>query len=118
MLRIKVHQDDTICRLELAGRLAGLWVAETENVWRSAPPSAKQIEVDVREVTDFDAAGRELLTAMHQAGVRLIAEGVEMTALLEEITGKTVFHSGVQITQVKNSTNRANRRSEVRRNSA
>ena len=48
----------------------------------------KQIEVDMREVTAVDAAGRELLAAMHQAGSRVVAEGVEMTALVDEITGK------------------------------
>ena len=48
----------------------------------------KQIEVDMREVTVVDAAGRELLAAMHQAGSRVVAEGVEMTALVDEVTGK------------------------------
>jgi hypothetical protein len=45
----------------------------------------------MREVTGVDTAGRELLVAMHQAGARLIAEGVWMTALIEEITGKQLF---------------------------
>jgi hypothetical protein len=30
---------------------------------------------------------RELLASMHQAGARLVAQGVEMTALVEEIAG-------------------------------
>jgi len=42
----------------------------------------------MREVTGIDAAGRDLLVAMHEAGARLIADGVAMTALLEEITGE------------------------------
>jgi len=41
----------------------------------------------MREVRGIDAAGRDLLVAMHQAGARLVADGVAMTALLEEITG-------------------------------
>ena len=41
----------------------------------------------MREVTGVDATGRELLVAMHVAGARLVAEGVAMTALIEEITG-------------------------------
>jgi len=49
------------------------------------------IEVDVRQVTGVDEAGRKLLLAMHQAGARLIAEGVAMTALIEEITGEQPF---------------------------
>jgi hypothetical protein len=88
MLRITVHQDGGQCRLELAGKLGGPWVAETENVWRSAPCPGKEIEVDMREVTGVDEAGRELLTAMHKAGVCFTTLGVAMTSLIEEITGK------------------------------
>jgi hypothetical protein len=88
MLRITVHENDGQCRLELAGRLGGPWVAETENVWRSAPCSGKEIEIDMRQVTAVDHAGRGLLSAMHQAGARLVAEGVAMTALVQEITGE------------------------------
>jgi hypothetical protein len=39
----------------------------------------------MREVTAVDSAGRELLAAMHQAGARLVAVGVEMKALVDEI---------------------------------
>jgi translation initiation factor 2 gamma subunit (eIF-2gamma) len=85
MLRITIHEDGRLCRLELAGRLCGPWVAETENVWRSEPCSGKEVEVDMREVTAVDGAGHELLAAMHQSGARLIAEGVEMKALVEDL---------------------------------
>ena len=88
MLRITVHEEGGQCRLELAGKLVGPWVAETRNVWLSAPCSGKELEVDMREVTGVDDAGRELLSAMHHAGARLIAKGVWMTALIEEIIGK------------------------------
>jgi hypothetical protein len=88
MLRITVHEDVRLCRLELAGRLGGPWVIETENVWRSAPCSGKEIEVDIREVTAVDDSGRELLAAMHRAGARLLARGVAMTALIDEIAAK------------------------------
>ena len=88
MLRITVHEDGGQCRLELAGKLGGPWVAETENVWRSQLCSGKEIEVDLRGVRGVDTAGLELLMAMHQVGARLIAEGVWMMALIEEISGK------------------------------
>jgi hypothetical protein len=91
MLRITVHQDGGRCRLELAGKLGGPWVAETENVWRSPPCSGKEIELDMREVTGIDDAGRELLIAMHEAGAHFVAQGVAMTALIEEITRKQPF---------------------------
>jgi hypothetical protein len=91
MLRIIFHEDPTLCRLELAGRLDGPWVAEIEHAWRSSSWSGKEIEVDVRDVTGVDDAGRKLLAAMHQAGARLVARGVWMRALIEEITGKQPF---------------------------
>ena len=91
MLRINLHQDGRQSRLELAGKLCGPWVGETERVWRSAEVSGKEIEVDIRAVTGIDSSGRELLAAMHHAGARLIAKGVWMTALIEEIIGEQSF---------------------------
>jgi hypothetical protein len=91
MLRITLHQDRSKCRLELAGKLCGLEVGETERIWRSAPYSGEEIVVDMREVTGVDGAGRKLLAAMHHAGARLIAKGVWMTAVVEEIAGEQSF---------------------------
>jgi hypothetical protein len=88
MLRITVQEDGAQCRLQLSGRLAGAWVAETEITWRSAPVSGRPVEIDLREVTGIDEAGRCLLQAMNQAGARFIAKGVAIEALVEEITGK------------------------------
>lgn len=86
MLRITVQETGTIWRLDLSGKLVGPWVAETANVWRLAPRSGKQIEVDLKEVTGVDAAGRTLLTEMHEAGARLLAAGVANSALIADIT--------------------------------
>jgi hypothetical protein len=101
MLRITVHQDDDRYRLELAGKLGGPWVAETENVWRSAPCSGGEIELDMREVTGIDDAGRELLIAMHEAGAHFVAQGVAMTALIEDITGKQPLDGAKRRRRVK-----------------
>jgi ABC-type transporter Mla MlaB component len=88
MLRITVEKNGSFCRLKLAGRLWGPWVPEMEKAWRTALSSAaKQIEIDMKEVTAVDDDGRELLVSMHQAGARLVVQGVEMTALVKEITG-------------------------------
>ena len=87
MLRITLQEDGTLWRLHLAGRLAGAWVAETENTWRCALISGRPVEIDIRDVTGIDEAGRCLLRAMNQEGARLIAKGVALEALVEEITG-------------------------------
>jgi hypothetical protein len=89
MLRITVQDDGVLWRLHLAGKLAGAWVAETEKTWRSAPVLGQPLEIDMRDVTGIDEAGRRLLRAMSQAGARLVAKGVAMQALVEEITGKS-----------------------------
>ena len=87
MLRITVEKNGSFYRLKLAGKLGGPWVPEMEKAWRTALCSpATQIEIDMKEVTAVDEDGRELLVSMHQAGARLVAQGVEMTALVEEIT--------------------------------
>jgi hypothetical protein len=88
MLRITIQEDLTLWRLQLSGKLAGAWVAETENTWREAPVSDRRLEVDLRDVTCIDGAGRRLLQEMNQAGACFIAKGVAMEALVEEITGK------------------------------
>lgn len=89
MLRITVDKNGSFCRLKLAGKLGGAWVPEMEKAWHTALSSAaKLIEIDMKEVTAVDDDGRELLVSMHQAGAHLVAQGVEMTALVEEITGR------------------------------
>ena len=92
MLRITLQEDGTLWRLHLAGRLAGAWVAETENTWRTALVSGRRVEIDIKEVTGLDEAGRRLLRTMNQEGARLIAKGLAMKAIVEEITGIPVRH--------------------------
>ena len=87
MLRITIQGEGAPWRLHLAGRLEGAWVAETENTWRCALHAGRALEIDMREVTGIDEAGRCLLRAMNREGARLVAKGVAMEALVEEITG-------------------------------
>jgi len=86
MLRITVHEESTVWRLSLSGKLAGPWVAETENVWRAMPRASAQIEIDLKEVTGVDTAGRMLLAAMHRAGAQFVTGGVANSALVSEIS--------------------------------
>ena len=41
----------------------------------------------MKQLPGVDDVGRELLLVMHPVGVRLVAEGMWMKALVEEITG-------------------------------
>lgn len=85
MLRITIHEDGKVCRLELAGRLDGPWVAETEKAWRGSLGADRKTEMDLRQPTGIDDAGRDLLATIQRAGACLIVEGVWMTALLDEL---------------------------------
>ena len=91
MLRITVQDNDQMWRMQIEGKLAGVWVTEAEAVWNSAPAS-KVREIDLKGVTCVDGAGEALLKAMSQSGARLIAAGVRMSSLVEEIAaGLAVF---------------------------
>lgn len=70
MLKVTVSDDSGSVVLKLEGRLVGPWVDEVEKAWRSVANSAKaqHLAVDLCDVTFVDAAGKELLSRMHQAG--------------------------------------------------
>jgi hypothetical protein len=110
MLRIRIHEDGKVCRLELAGRLEGPWVAETENAWRVSLRPDRKIEVDLRQLTGVDNAGRDLLAAIHRAGACLIVEGVWLNALIGDLTSQ---HS-CEGAMVQSSSKRLPRRSTSR----
>src|ERR1700758_4809356 len=101
MLRITIHEDDKVCRLELAGKLEGPWVAETEKVWRASLRLDQKIEVDLRQVTGGDADGRDLLAAIHRAGACLIVEGVWLRALIGDLTSQPCDDAMVQSSRKK-----------------
>jgi outer membrane protein len=85
MLRITVREDDKKGRIQVAGKIGGPWVVELENAWRSVEAPGMEIEIDLKDVTGVDEAGRELLERMHRAGARLVTCGVMMRTLVDEI---------------------------------
>ncbi len=70
MLKITIHDAAGQRRLELEGRLAGVWVSELEHCWRTAQASHpnRTLAVDLTSVTFIDQAGRYLLRLMHRDG--------------------------------------------------
>jgi hypothetical protein len=88
MLRISIHEEGKVCRLALAGKLEGPWVAETEKAWRTSLRPDQKIEIDLRELTSVDNEGRDLLAAFQRSGACFIVEGVWMTALLGDLTSQ------------------------------
>src|SRR5580658_688629 len=101
MLRITIHDDGKVRRLELAGKLEGPWVAETENAWRASLRPDQKIEIDLRQLTSVDNAGRDLLANLHRSGACFIVEGVWMTALLGDLTSQPCEGAVVQSSRKK-----------------
>lgn len=92
MLKITVFDTPTERRWILAGRLMGPWVKELRIAWKKMCPTHpdRASTIDLNEVTFVDKGGERLLRVMARKGARLIANGVYMKHLVEELknTGK------------------------------
>jgi len=90
MLKITLHDSSEELRLKLEGKLAGLWVGELQQCWRTASSTTqgRNTIVDLREVDFVDPEGQSLLAEMYRQGVRLVAVTPLMQALVQEISGQ------------------------------
>ena len=88
MLRITVHEKPPVLTFQLEGELAGPWVRELEECWRSAlagPPEAI-LRVDLTEVTFIDEPGKACLAALHRQGAEFVVADCLTKAIVAEIT--------------------------------
>ena len=90
MLKITLHDSAEELRLKLEGKLAGLWVGELHQCWRTAASTTqgRNTIVDLREVDFVDPEGHSLLAEMYRQGVRLVAVTPLIQALVQEISGQ------------------------------
>jgi len=88
MFRITTRGADGELAMTLEGYLTGAWVQELETSWHTVVGTAPgvQLRVDLTGLCRVDAAGRELLAAMHRDGARLVAKGCVMPVLVREIS--------------------------------
>jgi hypothetical protein len=91
MLKITTQTDPQRIVFDLEGKLAGPWVQELENCWRSCSGD-RTISVLLCAVTFIDNMGRELLADMYRHGVELVAEGCMNKAIVEEIVRGSKKH--------------------------
>lgn len=91
MLMITEQHDADTLTFVLAGKLAEAWAVEFRKCWRNAMSSskAKRIIVDLSEVTFVDEGGKELLSLMTWKGAELIARGVLMKSIVEEVSSRS-----------------------------
>jgi len=87
MMRITVRDDTDYSLLKVEGMLVGPWVAELDYCWqqtRSSRPLGR-IRLDLNGATHIDAAGKHLLSQLHEAGAELIASSCLMKAIVQEV---------------------------------
>ena len=87
MLRITITTRPEGVTFALEGRLAGPWVEELAQCWRTVTPAqvGGSICIQLDAVTFIDAAGKALLRRMHGEGASLAASGCMTRAILDEI---------------------------------
>lgn len=87
MMKIQVNDLGDRLIFEVEGRLAGIFVPELEQCWRAslAMQPARQVLVDLKDVTCVDRAGRSLLQSMHCDGVLFLRAGMAIQDILEQI---------------------------------
>lgn len=89
MLKMTIHDAAGQRRLELEGRLAGVWVSELEHCCRTAKASDpnRTLAVDLTSVTFIDQTGRYLLQLMYRDGVSFVASDLMLQDISDYITG-------------------------------
>ena len=91
MLRITIHENSQMTRLQLEGRLAGPWVTELDECWRRTFASERQqnIEVDLTGLLSTDSEGKACLAALHHRGASFVVADCETKSIVDEIVDKS-----------------------------
>ncbi len=71
----------------MQGRLVGPWVSELRTTWKRAHKSQdkRACIIDLNDVTFIDKSGERLLRAMCKKGAQLIARGLYVKHVLEQV---------------------------------
>jgi len=86
MLKITMKIESGVRTFDLDGKLAGPWVEELEQCWRSAADAhLHPVRVDLSSVTFIDEDGKDLLGRMYREGAKLVASGCLNRCIVERI---------------------------------
>ena len=91
MLKISITETTTDRRWILEGRLVGPWVGELRATWKREHrgQDGRACIIDLNDVTFIDKSGERLLRALSKKGAQLLARGVYINHVLEQLkTGK------------------------------
>lgn len=96
MLRITIHDDQESLCFQLEGRLAGPWLRELEECWKSTLAQQRKsiLRVDLTGVTFIDNAGKTCLAAMHRQGAELVAADCLTREIVAEIIQASFSEDG------------------------
>ena len=85
MLRITVHDNPRILTFQLEGRLAGPWLRELEECWKSTLACWQKptLRVDLTGVTFIDASGVRALRSLPTDRVAIVPAPDFIDALLK-----------------------------------
>ena len=92
MLRITTRVVDGRIGLFIEGRLSGPCVSELQKCWQGAVTGQAPLPsvVDLTDVSFIDANGKQLLTQMHEHGIKLVANGLVSKFILDDIEHKGI----------------------------
>jgi len=87
VLKITITETETDRRWIVQGRLVGPWVSELRTAWKRAHRSQdkRACVIDLNDVTFIDKSGERLLRAMSKKGAQLIARGLYLKHVLEQL---------------------------------
>jgi anti-anti-sigma regulatory factor len=87
VLKISITETTTDRRWILQGRLVGPWVGELRAAWKRAARShdRRACIIDLNDVTFIDKSGERLLRAMSKKGAQLLARGLYIKHVLEQL---------------------------------
>jgi hypothetical protein len=84
LLRITIQKGSGPATLKLEGKVAGPWVEELKDVWRSESAS-QAVLVDLFDVSFVDASGKDLLAQMWLGGADFVADSPLMKQVIQEV---------------------------------
>ena len=87
VLKITMTETPAERRWVVQGRLVGPWVSELRTTWKRAHAShdRRTCIIDLNDVTFIDKGGERLLRALAKKGAQLVARGVYIEHVLEEV---------------------------------
>jgi anti-anti-sigma regulatory factor len=87
MLKITIMETTSERRWIVQGRLVGPWVNELRTTWKRAHRSQdkRACIIGLNDVTFIDKSGERLLRAMSKKGAQLMAGGLYVKRVLEQL---------------------------------